>query len=317
MHGRGAGRACTIDGVLREIVDFLRPERVRELGASLGATAGGTAEEQRERLIRALAGNLDRLLPVLTRSELVDFIRMLAARSDEEEAEPPATVSQKVYLTGLRRDPALHYYLKEGAIWARPRKPGAEPRRVQACRVAMDHATYLYFVDGDGDVARARRDGKPVSATEGPLRLFIAYAREDRAHLDQLRLALRPYERNGTLLVFVDSNVEAGRPWQAEIDDALLRAEIVLLLLSNDFLDSEACMDREVPLIMQRHQRKACEVVPIVVRECRFDLTELRSLNAIKPGDLPVAAHVRPDAAWHAVTLELDPVFARVRTARR
>lgn len=64
----------------------------------------------------------------------------------------------KVARTGIKRDNRFLYYIKQGAIWASPRKqPGVAAKgkaeKVVSFDAALDYKKYLYFVDAQGDVA--------------------------------------------------------------------------------------------------------------------------------------------------------------------
>ena len=53
------------------------------------------------------------------------------------------------------------YYIKNGDVWATPRKKPGQPKgkaaKVAAAGIEMDYSKYLYYLDGDGDVARKER----------------------------------------------------------------------------------------------------------------------------------------------------------------
>ena len=70
-------------------------------------------------------------------------------------------MSDKIARLGIERDNDLMYYVKNGDVWATPRKqkgqPKGKPRKVAAAGLEMDYSRYLYFLDGDGDVARKER----------------------------------------------------------------------------------------------------------------------------------------------------------------
>ena len=89
-----------------------------------------------------------------------------------------------------------------------------------------------------------------------------------------------------------------------------------MLLLSNDFIRSDYCMQKEWEIAKQRDARGECAIVPIVVRDCRFDKIEVGQIQAIYPGGKPIKAHRDLDAAWLAVTKQLDRVIARLKTKR-
>ena len=68
---------------------------------------------------------------------------------------------EKIAKTGIKRDNDLMYYIKNGDVWAPPRKKPNQPKgkaaKVAAAGVEMDYSKYLYFLDSDGDVARKER----------------------------------------------------------------------------------------------------------------------------------------------------------------
>jgi len=53
------------------------------------------------------------------------------------------------------------YYIKNGDVWATPRKkpgqPKGKPQKVAEAGVDLDYANYIYFLDSDGDIARKAR----------------------------------------------------------------------------------------------------------------------------------------------------------------
>ena len=55
----------------------------------------------------------------------------------------------------------MMYYIKSGDVWATPRKKPGQPKgkaaKVAAAGVEMDYSKYLYYLDGDGDIARKER----------------------------------------------------------------------------------------------------------------------------------------------------------------
>jgi hypothetical protein len=70
-------------------------------------------------------------------------------------------MGEKIAKLGIKRDNDLMYYIKNGDVWATPRKKPNQPKgkaaKVAAAGVEMDYSKYLYYLDGDGDVARKER----------------------------------------------------------------------------------------------------------------------------------------------------------------
>src|SRR3954464_1939442 len=70
-------------------------------------------------------------------------------------------MGEKIAKTGIKRDNDLMYYIKSGDVWATPRKKPGQPKgkaqKVAAANIEMDYSKFLYYLDGDGDVARKER----------------------------------------------------------------------------------------------------------------------------------------------------------------
>ena len=70
-------------------------------------------------------------------------------------------MGEKIAKTGIKRDNDLMYYIKTGDVWATPRKkpgmPKGKAQKIAAAGIEMDYSKYLYYLDGDGDVARKER----------------------------------------------------------------------------------------------------------------------------------------------------------------
>src|SRR6185503_19442961 len=70
-------------------------------------------------------------------------------------------MGEKIFKTGIKRDNDLMYYIKGGDVWATPRKKPGQPKgkaqKVASAGIEMDYSKYLYYLDGDGDVARKER----------------------------------------------------------------------------------------------------------------------------------------------------------------
>ncbi len=142
--------------------------------------------------------------------------------------------------------------------------------------------------------------------------VFICYSRKDAVFRDQLKGALVTYERKGELRVWADELIEPGQTWEDEIVRHLDEARIVIPLLSNDFFASDYCFEKELPRAQERRKKGECEIIPVVVRACRYEKTEVGLLQAIVPGGKPVDEHPKHDAAWLEVTKQLDVALARV-----
>lgn len=149
-----------------------------------------------------------------------------------------------------------------------------------------------------------------------PLSLFISYSHEDERFRDELRRALTAYEREGELAAWDDTKIVPGQKWEKEILENLEQGDIIVLLLSNDFIHSDYCTQNEMKRALARDAAGECAIVPIVVRACAFKKLELGKIQAIQPNGKPINENKHRDAAWLEVTKQIERVIAKLKVCQ-
>ena len=98
-----------------------------------------------------------------------------------------------------------------------------------------------------------------------PFRVFLSYASADDSHRFELEKHLAPLKRQGFIDTWSDRKILPGGAWGSEISDELEAADIILCLVSADFLASDYCWDIEMKRALEREKSKEAVVIPIVV----------------------------------------------------
>lgn len=101
-----------------------------------------------------------------------------------------------------------------------------------------------------------------------PLKLFISYSHQDEKYKEQLITHLTSLKRRGIISEWHDRKLISGQEWDKAIKQELLDADIILLLISSDFLSSNYCYDIEIKKAMERHEQSEAKVIPIILRPC-------------------------------------------------
>lgn len=125
---------------------------------------------------------------------------------------------------------------------------------------------------------------------EEAARVFFSYSHKDEALRDELAKHLSPLKRQGLISSWHDRRLIPGSEWDRVIKAELNRADIILLLVSADFIDSEYCWDIEVERAIERHEVEEAVVVPIILRPClwRGSSTPFSNLAALPQDGMPV-----------------------------
>lgn len=113
--------------------------------------------------------------------------------------------------------------------------------------------------------------------------IFISYSHIDIAYLERLKVHLKPFEKNGQIDLWADTNIKAGQKWKERINEALNNSVIAILLVSADFLASDFIVDNELPPILKAAEEKGKVILSIIVKPCRFtsneSLSEFQAVN--------------------------------------
>jgi TIR domain len=128
-----------------------------------------------------------------------------------------------------------------------------------------------------------------IQPSSGPVALFYSYAHKDEELRDQLDKHLHLLERQGLITSWHDREIRAGDNWANEIDTHLESAQIILLLISADFLASDYCYGVEMRRALERHFAGEARVIPIILRPVDWKLDPiLSSLQSLPTDGKPV-----------------------------
>jgi hypothetical protein len=130
-----------------------------------------------------------------------------------------------------------------------------------------------------------------------PLSVFYSYAHVDEPLRLKLETSLATLRDSGRIEEWHDRKILPGESWGDEIHAALDRADIILLLLSLDFLGSLYINDVEVERALARHRAGSAVVVPIVLRSVPLEHTKFKDLQALPTGAKPIDSWDREDDA--------------------
>ncbi|MEC4593540.1 toll/interleukin-1 receptor domain-containing protein [Nitrospirillum amazonense] len=136
------------------------------------------------------------------------------------------------------------------------------------------------------------------------VRVFMSYSHVDEALRDRLEVHLAPLKRQGVAL-WHDRRLLAGDALEDGIGAALAEADVVLLLVSPDFLASPACHDGEMQHAVDRHRTGRARVIPVILRACDWLSTPLRHLLAVPRDGRPVTLWPDQDQALHEVAVAI------------
>jgi internalin A len=149
-----------------------------------------------------------------------------------------------------------------------------------------------------------------------PLRLFYSYSSKDEEFKLELETHLTLLKRQGKLDTWNMRMIPPGKEWEKVIDENLKIADIIVLLVSADFIASDYCYDIEMKFAMQQHEKKKATVIPIIVRDCDRSEVPFAKLQALPKGAKPIKLWPDRDSAWKDVAETLRKHLESMRPSR-
>ena len=150
------------------------------------------------------------------------------------------------------------------------------------------------------------------------LTIFTAYSHRDEAIRDALAKHLSPLRREGLVDVWHDRRIPAGAAVDNTISQALEAADVVLLLISSDFMASDYCWNVEAARALTKHAQGETTVIPVIVRYCDWHNAPFAYLRATPTDGLPIMGGWQdPDFAMLTVAKDIRAVVEEIVAARQ
>ncbi|HFK5571586.1 TPA: TIR domain-containing protein, partial [Elizabethkingia meningoseptica] len=113
-------------------------------------------------------------------------------------------------------------------------------------------------------------------------KIFISYSKEDTPYLVKLENHLSVLKRNGTIGTWNCRQLLPGEKWDGKIKHELEEADIIIFLVSSDFLATDYIWDIEIKKAIERENNNPenVKVVPIIVRSCDWEESPLGEYNS-------------------------------------
>lgn len=141
--------------------------------------------------------------------------------------------------------------------------------------------------------------------------LFYSYSHKDEKHRERLETHLSLLKREGILKEWHDRKITPGQEWEEVLDKNLENSDVIILLVSSDFIASDYCYEREMKRAIERHDKGEATVVPIIVRPCDWKGTPFSKLQALPKDAKPITKWNDKDDAWLDVTKGIRKAISR------
>jgi formylglycine-generating enzyme required for sulfatase activity len=190
-------------------------------------------------------------------------------------------------IANAERQPGTPVTTSPGDAAAPRTKPIGEAREVGTAAASPQASVIPAAPERSRNLPRRVPESVTPRETMPRLKLFVSYTHKDGDLFEEFLKHLYPLIRSGVELL--DSRwITAGSDWVGQIDEDLKSANIVLLLVSADFLASKFCYEVVMSRALERHDRGEALVVPVILRPCDWLSSPLGKFQVLPVNAKPV-----------------------------
>ena len=158
----------------------------------------------------------------------------------------------------------------------------------------------------------ARQQEEQALKQETPARLFLSYAAADEPFSGELQKHLAPLLRHNIIDIWSANQIPAGTSWASEIDLRLQEANLILLLISPDYLISPYS-DLEMYQAIVKHNAGETVTLPIILRPTDWEALPISKLKVLPSNGVPIVKWSSRDEAWVNVVSDIRKVIEELR----
>jgi internalin A len=189
------------------------------------------------------------------------------------------------------------------------REAASKEERTRAERVT-DRGTVMVNVR---QTLREVESPEASSPMDNPLPLFMCYAHANERTVRQLIPSLKVLARRGYIAPWQDTDLVPGEDWDETIKHRLAKAQIILFMVSRDFLASKYITEQERPLAITLMREKKAVVIPVLLSACSWREEDFAKLEKLPRKDDPVTSFNPRERAWALVEEGLKKTVEHLR----
>ncbi len=152
----------------------------------------------------------------------------------------------------------------------------------------------------------------PTTQGTKPIEVFISYTQDDEKFKQELEKHLKLLTRQKIIHAVHSQSIAPGDSRQQDIANLIDTAQIILLLVSQNFLASDQPYDYEMMHAMKKQETGSARVIPVILRPTNLKGTPFEGLRGVPRDDKPVGSPSN-DVAWSKISEEIREVCMSLR----
>lgn len=154
---------------------------------------------------------------------------------------------------------------------------------------------------------------KPIIAKNDPVRVFLSYAHVDEEFKKELLINLSPLIKQvKEIEIWEDRQITAGTEWETAIKSQLAQSELLICLVSKNYLNSSYCESEISTAITQQKY-----VLPILLKSCAWmDFPFIATRQVVPRDNKSIASFKDQDEAYQSVYEEVKRLVTLIKSER-
>ena len=149
------------------------------------------------------------------------------------------------------------------------------------------------------------------------MKVFISYCHEDEISRIEIEKFLVILTKQKLINIWSDRKIDAGSELHCDINKNLEESNIILPLISQDFLNSHYCYEIEMARALEKHSKNEAVVIPIILRPCDWLNTPIKDLLALPKDGKPITLWDNKDLAYLDITQGIRAVISKMTNEER
>ena len=130
------------------------------------------------------------------------------------------------------------------------------------------------------------------------VKAFFSYSHKNESMRNELEKHFSVMKRNGLIESWYDRRILAGEEFDPGIMENLENSQIVLLLVSPDFLASDYCYEKEMQRAIEKHNKNESVVIPVILEPCDWKQSPFGKLQALPAEGKPISKFANMNDAY-------------------
>lgn len=153
----------------------------------------------------------------------------------------------------------------------------------------------------DKEAKEIPKTGSEKETTKSKLKVFVSYAHKDEAYRKDFETYLALLKRQGLIEIWTDRKILAGSSWEKEISENLESADLIIPLISPDFIASDYSYEIEMARAIEKHDSQSALIIPVIIRPCAWKNSPFVNFQALPHEGKPISTWNDKDEAWLSV----------------